>query len=347
MASKSPLETLNAFGGFSRILDTLREVDVASIRAAAETPFTLAVSSRDAALADHVAGLLYRGDRAHDTPESAAALSLPLHEISALALADVVLLVAPADGEAIRELQAVRELDARRIPTLVCVLGSAPADAAVHARWRPAGVVTLPTTADGTLDDLAATRAIVRAVRALKAVDDVGLARHLPAFRHAVSTALIEDVAFTNAAYSLGAGVLQINPLTGLPLNVADIVILTKNQAILAYKIALAMGMTSDFRTIMPQLVAVVGSGFLFRQIARGLVGLVPGLGIVPKVVVAFAGTFATGEAVRRWCAYGERIDREALRGIYTQALVRGKEVARSLASRAGDRLKRAKRPPQ
>ena len=135
--------------------------------------------------------------------------------------------------------------------------------------------------------------------------------------------------------------------LTGLPLNVADIVILTKNQAILAYKIALAMGLTSDFRTIMPQLAAVVGGGFLFRQIARGLIGLVPGFGIVPKVVVAFAGTFATGEAVRRWCAYGERIDREALHGIYTQALARGREVARALTTRVGERLRRARTPRQ
>ncbi len=347
MASKSPLDTLTSFGGFGRILDTLREVDVASIRATAETPFTLAVTSRDDALADHLAALLYRGDRDHDTPEPAAAIALPLGEISALALADVVLLIAPGNGDTVRELHAVRELEARRIPTLVCVLGNVPADAPLHAKWRPAGVVALPTTADGTLDDEAAARAIVRAVRSLKAVDDVGLARHLPAFRHAVSSSLIEDVAFTNAAYSLGAGVLQINPLTGLPLNVADIVILTKNQAILAYKIALAMGLTSDFRTIMPQLAAVVGGGFLFRQIARGLIGLVPGFGIVPKVVVAFAGTFATGEAVRRWCAYGERIDREALHGIYTQALARGREVARALTTRVGERLRRARTPRQ
>lgn len=347
MASKSPLDSLSSIGGFGRILDTLREVDVGAIRTAAEAPLTLVVASRDAALADHVVRLLYRGDRAHDIPEPAAALALPLQETAAIALADVVLLLAPSDGDASRERQLLAELERRRIPVLVCMLGG-PDDAANAARraaWSPATVVTLPTT-DALLDDDGAAHAIVRAVRARKAVDDVCLARHLPAFRHAVSTALIEDVAFTNAAYSLGAGVLQINPLTGLPLNVADMVILTKNQAILAYKIALGMGMTSDFRTIMPQLAAVVGGGFLFRQLARGLVGLVPGLGIVPKVVIAFAGTYASGEAVRRWCAYGERIDREALRHVYQQALERGRDVARSLGARAGRRLRRTP-PPQ
>ena len=347
MASKSPLDSLSSIGGFGRILDTLREVDVGAIRTAAEAPLTLVVASRDAALAEHVVRLLYRGDRAHDIPEPAAALALPLQETAAIALADVVLLLAPSDGDASRERQLLAELERRRIPVLVCLLGG-PDDAANAARraaWSPATVVTLPTI-DALLDDDGAAHAIVRAVRARKAVDDVCLARHLPAFRHAVTVALIEDVAFTNAAYSLGAGVLQINPLTGLPLNVADMVILTKNQAILAYKIALGMGMTSDFRTIMPQLAAVVGGGFLFRQLARGLVGLVPGLGIVPKVVIAFAGTYASGEAVRRWCAYGERIDREALRHVYQQALERGRDVARSLGARAGRRLRRTP-PPQ
>jgi uncharacterized protein (DUF697 family) len=347
VASKSPLDSLSSIGGFGRILDTLREVDVGAIRTAAEAPLTLVVASRDAALAEHVVRLLYRGDRAHDIPEPAAALALPLQETAAIALADVVLLLAPSDGDASRERQLLAELERRRIPVLVCLLGG-PDDAANAARraaWSPATVVTLPTI-DALLDDDGAAHAIVRAVRARKAVDDVCLARHLPAFRHAVTVALIEDVAFTNAAYSLGAGVLQINPLTGLPLNVADMVILTKNQAILAYKIALGMGMTSDFRTIMPQLAAVVGGGFLFRQLARGLVGLVPGLGIVPKVVIAFAGTYASGEAVRRWCAYGERIDREALRHVYQQALERGRDVARSLGARAGRRLRRTP-PPQ
>jgi len=338
VASKSPLEPLNAFGGFGHILDVLREVDVRAIRNAAETQFIFAVTSRDTVLADHLVSLLYRGERDHDIPPSSAAISLPLNEKNALALADIVVLLVPAEGDALRELDLLRELEAQHIPALVCALGGEVSESTLHAKWKLASVVVLPTI-DGTLDDEAATHAIVRGVRALKALDDVGLARHLPAFRHTVSSALIEDVAFTNAAYSLGAGVLAINPLTGLPLNVADIVILTKNQAILAYKIALSMGLTSDFRTIMPQLAAVVGGGFLFRQIARGLIGLLPGLGILPKVAVSFAGTYATGEAVRRWCAYGERLNRAALREVYEQALSRGKAIARTLAARASEKL--------
>lgn len=356
-------------GGVGTILNVLREVDVRPIRAAAETSFTLAFTSRDPAFADHFAALMYRGDRDHDTPALRAAVSLPLRETRALALADIVVIItrddvssAKSDNE--KELALLRTLEREKVPVIVCFLH--PVSAAesgrqppppIRPQWLPATMIDVPLV-DGTLDEAVAVKRLVRAVRGIKAVDDVGLARHLPAFRGAVTNALIDDVAFSNAAYSLGTGVLEINPITGLPLNMADMVILTKNQAILAYKIALAMGMNGDFKTIMPQLAAVVGGGFLFRQIARGLIGLIPGLGILPKVGVAFAGTYATGEAVRRWCAYGERLSSDALRGIYENALERGREIARNLmtrrnadaqvtsTSRPANRTKRTLLPP-
>jgi uncharacterized protein (DUF697 family) len=342
---KSPLEAVTAVGGVGTILNVLREVDVRPIRAAAETSFTLAFTSRDPAFADHFAALMYRGDRDHDTPALRAAVSLPLRETRALALADVVVIItrddtAAAKNDNEKELELLRALERENVPVIVCFLhpvtaaeGGRQPPPPIRPQWLPATMIDVPLV-DATLDETIAVKRLVRAVRGIKAVDDVGLARHLPAFRGAVTNALIDDVAFSNAAYSLGTGVLEINPITGLPLNMADMIILTKNQAILAYKIALAMGMNGDFKTIMPQLAAVVGGGFLFRQIARGLIGLIPGLGILPKVGVAFAGTYATGEAVRRWCAYGERLSSDALRGIYENALERGRDIARNLMTR-------------
>ncbi len=102
----------------------------------------------------------------------------------------------------------------------------------------------------------------------------------------------------------------------------------------MAYKIALAMGMPADFMNVMPQLVGVVGGGFLLRQAARGLIGLVPVLGILPKVAIAFAGTFAVGEAIYRWCTTGERMSNDGLRRAYETALERGRAVAASLQQR-------------
>jgi len=82
---------------------------------------------------------------------------------------------------------------------------------------------------------------------------------------------------------------------------------------------------------VMPQIVGVIGGGLVFRQVARSVISLVPGLGIVPKVAIAFAGTFAIGEAVYRWCRSGERLSEEGLRAVYALALQRGKALADSL----------------
>ena len=49
----------------------------------------------------------------------------------------------------------------------------------------------------------------------------------------------------------------------------------------------------------------MIGGGFLLRQGARQLVGLIPVAGIVPKVAVAYAGTLAIGKAVVAWATYG------------------------------------------
>jgi hypothetical protein len=94
----------------------------------------------------------------------------------------------------------------------------------------------------------------------------------------------------------------------------------------------------------MPQLAAVVGTGFVYRQLARTLVGLVPGWGVAPKVAVAFAGTYATGEAIYAWCSTGEKLTGEKLKQVYEAAITRGRSLAGALADKW--RARRPKRAP-
>jgi uncharacterized protein (DUF697 family) len=327
--AKSPLASLA--GGVGSILDVVREVDIRPIRAAAETPFVLAFISRDEPMAEHLVMLMYRGQRDHDIPRVRRCVALPFEKREAALRANIAVIVTREDAENSAELELVRQLSQTKVPAVVAFLEEKDAIAKpFRAQWLPAEPITIHLN-DGVLDEADAVKQLVKAVRKLKAVDDLSLARHLPAFREAVSRALIDDVAFANAVYATGTGVLEMNPIATIPLNAADMVVLTKNQAIMAYKIALAMGLTAEFRDVMPQLAAVLGSGFAFRQLARQLIGLVPGLGILPKVAVAFAGTHATGEIVYRWCATGERINREAIKMVYERALERGREVARNL----------------
>jgi len=165
---------------------------------------------------------------------------------------------------------------------------------------------------------------------------EISLARNLPLFRKTVCSKLIDDTCFVNAAYSLTSGIAGINILLTVPLNAADMVVLTKNQALMAYKIALAFDLPSDWRQTIPKLTTVVGTGFLWRTIARQLVGLIPVVGVVPKVAVAYAGTYAIGQAIYRWCASNEKINIRSLKNLYSRALVRGREVARSMVARRG-----------
>lgn len=327
---RMPGKSLLSLGAFGSIVNVLREVDVRPIRAAAEAPFVLAFLSRDMPLTQHFVDLLYHGLRDHDVPPVRVCGAFPLGSLNQPSQINIAVIVAREDCDATVEQSLARELAQSGVHVLVCLITDPNTPSPLRIAWLPAELAVLKSP----IDDVEATRQLVQAILGLKAVDEISLARHLPAFRERISRKLIEDTAFANAVYSFGSGIVEIYPLADVPLNMADVVVLTKNQALMGYKIALAMGLSSQFKQIMPQLATVVGSGFLLRQAARGLIGLVPGLGLIPKVGVAFAGTYATGEVVHRWCAYGERVNSLALRGLYNAAIERGRAIARSLLGR-------------
>jgi uncharacterized protein (DUF697 family) len=165
----------------------------------------------------------------------------------------------------------------------------------------------------------------------LPGIPRLALARTLPALQRPIFERLIEDASRANATYALTAALAETVPVVSAPLNVADMVVLTKNQLLLAYRIALGAGKSGRPRDLMTEIVGVLGSGFLLRQSARSLVGLVPVAGIVPKVAVAYAGTWAVGQAVVAWATKGERVSRQAVGEFYRAARDRGRELARRL----------------
>jgi len=345
MPGRSAFGSSSSLGALKSIADVLGEVDVRPIREAAEEPFLISFISRDAPLARHVASLLYRGPRPQDIPSVRAVEVLTLEAaLARTAFGRLAVVITREDRDNAVEAQLVRRLERANTPALVCFVGAPGALPLLRQHWLPAATASLHTVGDAghTLDDDRATQQLTAAIRAANAVDALALARRLPAFREQVSRNLIEETAIANAVYSASTGLAEIIPIATVPLNVADLVVLTKNQAVMAYKIALAMGMTGNFRQIMPQLAAVVGGGFVFRQIARTLVGLVPGWGILPRTAIAFAGTFAMGEAIYRWCATGERLTEDALRQAYYSALARGRRMAQALLKSRPKRKRRA-----
>ena len=225
-------------------------------------------------------------------------------------------------------LQATIEvLAAARVPTVTAVLArddaSAPMRWSARARWRARWCRA--STRRGL--DALAEAVVTAAPPPLR----IALARQLPPLRPRVVSALIEDAARTNAIYSLTTGLAEVVPVLNAPLNLADVIVLTKNQLLMSYRVALAAGKRGKGRELVAEVAGVIGGGLLLRQAGRQLIGLVPGAGIVPKVAVAYAGTVAIGRAVAAWAVGGERLTKDAVRGFYREAWQRAKRVAQDL----------------
>ena len=79
--------------------------------------------------------------------------------------------------------------------------------------------------------------------------------------------------------------------------------ILTLNQTRLVFRIALAYGVDIDRNRAgeLVGLVGIVGAGFSFRAVARGLLDFVPVGGWAVKGAVAYTGTRTIGEAAVRF----------------------------------------------
>jgi uncharacterized protein (DUF697 family) len=304
----------------------LREVDLEAVRAEAELPFrvqVLAENERDAvALSAILSG---SGDGSHHPsllPGAATLGALPRPT------PDLAVAVSRGAELAPRLALATETLSRARVPIATVVVGGNLPDGVV--RPGEAARAAIPS-----LDRRYAGAVAQALVSAAPSRLRLALARQLPPLRPPLMAAIVEQTARANALYALGTGVAEAVPLLTLPLNVADIFVLTKNQLVMSYRIALAGGRSGSVRAVLGQTIGVVGSGFLLRQLARQLVGLVPVIGIAPKVAVAYAGTWAVGRAVAAWANGGPEVSARAVKHFYAEALERGRRVSASLVSRA------------
>src|SRR5699024_11012998 len=108
--------------------------------------------------------------------------------------------------------------------------------------------------------------------------------------------AIINETSKANAQFALVSNASAVVPIVGNLMTVgADLVVLTKNQVMMCYKIAAAHDreLGNQF-AIIRELSPVVGAGFIWRTIAREASAMIPlAAGTIPKVAVAYAGTTA------------------------------------------------------
>ena len=117
------------------------------------------------------------------------------------------------------------------------------------------------------------------------------LAARLPVLREPVCRELIRDCSRQNGI--IGAAIFVPG---------ADLPVLTLNQVRLVLRLAAAHGVEIDQKRL-PEVLAVIGSGFGFRLLARQALGVVPVAGWALKGALAYAGTRALGEAALRYFA--------------------------------------------
>jgi len=189
-------------------------------------------------------------------------------------------------------------------------------------------------------DDTDARERLFAAVLRAAPESMLPLGRRYPALRDAVASQVIRDTARANAQFAaLSSLPASIPVFGGVVGDMADIIVLTKNQVLLLFKLAglygpnLALG-----RDLLTEVLPVVGGGFMWRTTARALVGLLPTpLSLLPKAAVAYTGTFVVGETARYYYLYGRRPPREHVRQLQAegqrlaQAIVRGASKARRL----------------
>jgi uncharacterized protein (DUF697 family) len=150
------------------------------------------------------------------------------------------------------------------------------------------------------------------------------LGRWYPGFRDAAATAIIGETSRANAQFALMTAVPSAIPVIGTFATAgADIIVLTRNQLLMAIKLAAVHGKPfGDKMAIFKDLMPVIGSGFVWRSLAREAIVFLPfAAGTIPRVAIAFAGTYTTGRAVDAYYRFGKKPTKTQLNDYYQQAM--------------------------
>ncbi len=132
----------------------------------------------------------------------------------------------------------------------------------------------------------------------------VAVGRRLEAFRDPVARALIYQTAWANGEFAFLSNAPAVLPVIGpLLAGGADLLVLTKNQVFLWVRLALLYGRSFDSAwPVLVELAPVVGGAFIWRSVARELVGLVPPvISAVPKTAIAYSATVFLGVAAENY----------------------------------------------
>ncbi len=318
------------------LFELLREISLDDIRDEASRHFSLVVTGPSPQTRASIVNALSGGVSGPDSP----VIDYPSQEGWAplFERASLVVYALDAGRMSMEDVTLLRRIAEIGLPVLVASVG-APALVGdnrsldefdrllsnTHYRLR---VLRLPR--EGFSESL--LRAVLREIEAF----DLALARRLPPFRPYVSQQLISETSRANAEFALMSNIPQLVPVVGnLVTAGADLLVLTKNQMLLVFKIAAAHGAEiHSSRKVLTELVPVVGASFFWRSLARELAALLPaGIGAIPKTTIAYTGTYAAGRSAQYYYSTGRRPNGDLINSFYKEAL----ERVRDVLTRRGD----------
>jgi hypothetical protein len=204
---------------------------------------------------------------------------------------DAVLLLDPTP--AIREHPVVRQIVSDQRQTAVLAVTTTPGT--LMDPGIPSVVVPDPTN-PRSLPTLRA-----RLVSMLHPDRRLAWGRAFAGFRQPITDLLIEQTARANAQFAIMADITARIPMFGnIAATSADFLVLTKNQLVLAYQLAAINGRDlSDQKTVLMNAAPYLVAGLGWRELSHRAVRLIPGASWVPKGVIAYGGTVASGVLAR------------------------------------------------
>jgi uncharacterized protein (DUF697 family) len=174
-------------------------------------------------------------------------------------------------------------------------------------------------------NDGVALQGIRRKICDLARDRSVAFGRYIESMRTAAAAEVVSDTSRVNAQFAALSNIPALIPVVGTVFAAgADFLVLTKNQLMMMYRLAAIYDRDLDDRwRVYSELAPVVGAGMFWRTAARQVAAIMPVvLGAVPKVTIAYAGTYAVGQAARYYFEHGDSLSSEEFKQIYREAVV-------------------------
>ncbi|MCL5959377.1 MAG: hypothetical protein M1358_08665 [Chloroflexi bacterium] len=332
------LKSIGILGEFWRIT---RELNPQTIEQEALQQFRIVITNGPGVDSGWLRDALAQG-----RPESAALVCQPLdtedRSVLGLPNADLYIYLArPGTRLSKEEADAVHNLDARGEPVLVVLQRSNDFLSDEELKFGADLILgTIPFHRIVVVqpgNELQIEQKVIPAILDALPQLNLSLARQLPKFRSLVAQRFVVETSRVNAEFALLSSIPANIPVVGaLVATGADLVVLTKNQVMMLFKLA---AVNERDLAAKPALVAeiapVVGGAFLWRTLARTLVETLPGIvSAVPKTLVAAVGTYVVGSIALHYYQMGCKPDAATVARFRREGLERARSLLTEIRRR-------------